>query len=37
LVTLTTALISRDLGKLSPAWQDEVDRKLAVLFGLRGL
>jgi len=35
LVTLTTALIRRDMGKLSQAWQDEVDRKLAVLFGLK--
>jgi len=35
LVTLTTALIRRELGKLSPAWQDEVDQKLAVLFGLK--
>lgn len=36
LVTLTTALIRRDLGKLSQVWQDEVDRKLTVLFGLKG-
>ena len=35
LVTLTTALIRRDMGKLSQAWQDEVDQKLAVLFGLK--
>ena len=35
LVTLTTALIRRDLGRLSPGWQDEVDRKPATLFGLR--
>jgi mRNA-degrading endonuclease toxin of MazEF toxin-antitoxin module len=35
MVTLTTALIRRDLGKLSQAWQHEVERKLAVLFGLR--
>jgi mRNA interferase MazF len=34
LVTLTTALIRREMGKLSRAWQDEVDQKLAVLFGL---
>lgn len=34
LVTLTTALIRRELGQLSPAWQDEVTQKLAVLFGL---
>ena len=38
LVTVTTALIRRDMGKLSaPAWQDEVDQKLNVLFGLKGL
>lgn len=36
MVTLTTALIRRDMGKLSRAWQDEVDQKLAVLFGLKG-
>src|ERR1035441_1725294 len=36
LVTLTTALIRRDMGKLSQAWQDEVDQKLVVLFGLEG-
>ena len=36
LVTLTTALIRRDMGKLSQAWQDEVDQKLALLFGLNG-
>jgi mRNA interferase MazF len=35
-VTLTTALIHRELGKLSQAWQQEVDQKLAVLFGLKG-
>lgn len=35
LVTLTTALICRDMGKLSQAWQEEVDQKLAVLFGLQ--
>ena len=35
LVTLTTALIRRDMGKLSQTWQDEVDQKLAVLFGLK--
>ena len=34
-VTLTTALIHRDMGKLSPAWQNEVDQTLAVPFGLR--
>jgi mRNA interferase MazF len=36
LVTLTTALIRRDMGKLSQAWQSEVDQKLTVLFGLKG-
>ena len=36
LVTLTTGLIVRQLGKLSPPWQQEVDKKLALLFGLRG-
>jgi mRNA interferase MazF len=35
LVTLTTALIRRELGTLSKTWQDEVARKLAVLFGLK--
>ncbi len=35
LVTLTTALIRRDMGKLSQAWQGEVDQKLAILFGLK--
>lgn len=35
LVTLTTALILRDMGKLSQAWQEEVDQKLALLFGLK--
>lgn len=35
LVTLTTGLIRRELGQLSPAWQDEVALKLAVLFGFR--
>ena len=34
LVTLTTSLIRRDLGKLSQAWNEEVDQKLAILFGL---
>jgi mRNA interferase MazF len=34
MVTLTTALIRRDLGELSQAWQDEVDQKPGVLFGL---
>ena len=36
MVTLTTALIRRDMGKLSQAWQDEVDQKLAILFGWKG-
>jgi len=36
LVTLTTALIHRELGKLSQAWQHEVDQKLVILFGLKG-
>ena len=36
LVTLTTGLIHRELGKLSQASQQEVDQKLAVLFGLKG-
>ena len=35
LITLSTALIRRDMGRLSPAWQDEVDQKLAVLFELK--
>ena len=35
LVTLTTALIARQLGELSPLAQLEVDKKLALLFGLR--
>ncbi len=35
LVTLTTAIIRRELGKLSPDLQEEVDRKLAALFGLK--
>jgi mRNA interferase MazF len=35
LVTLNTTLIRRDMGKLSQAWQDEVDRKLALLFQIR--
>src|SRR5438552_3842260 len=33
LVTLTTGLILRQLGELSPLWQQEVDKKLALLFG----
>jgi hypothetical protein len=36
LVTLTTALIRRNLGSLSQTWQKEVDQKLAILFGLKG-
>ena len=35
LVTLTSALIRRELGQLSPDLQRDVDRKLAVLFGLK--
>jgi mRNA interferase MazF len=34
LVTLTSALIRRELGHLSPDLQLDVDRKLAALFGL---
>jgi mRNA interferase MazF len=34
LVTLTTTLIRRDMGKLLRDWQDEVDQKLALLFQL---
>ena len=35
LVTLTTDLIARELGELSPAWRDEAEKKLALLFGLK--
>jgi mRNA interferase MazF len=35
LVTLTTALIRRELGQLSQDLQREVDRKLATLFALK--
>lgn len=35
LVTLTTGLIQRELGELSPAWLEETDKKLALLFGLK--
>ena len=35
LVTLTTNLIQRELGELSPAWLEETDKKLALLFGLK--
>jgi mRNA interferase MazF len=35
LVTLTTALFRRDLGALPKTLQDEVDRKLALLFRLK--
>ena len=35
LVTLNTSLIRRELGELSPALREEVDKKLAVLFGLK--
>jgi mRNA interferase MazF len=34
LVTLTSALIRRELGQLSPDLQRNVDRKLGTLFGL---
>ncbi|HVM47492.1 MAG TPA: type II toxin-antitoxin system PemK/MazF family toxin [Candidatus Acidoferrum sp.] len=34
LVTLTTALIRRELGTLSQPWQAEVAQKLSALFGL---
>ena len=36
LVTLTTGLIQRELGELSSAWLEETDKKLALLFGLKG-
>lgn len=35
LVTLTTAIFVRQLGELSPTLQQEVDKKLALLFELR--
>jgi mRNA interferase MazF len=35
LVTLTTGLIQRELGELSPDWQEEMNKKLALLFGLK--
>jgi mRNA interferase MazF len=35
LVTVTMSLIRRDLGKLSPSWQEEVNKKLMLLFQLR--
>ena len=35
LVTLTSAIISRELGYLPPELQREVDRKLITLFGLK--
>jgi mRNA interferase MazF len=35
LVTVTSALIRRELGQLSPRLQRDVDRKLAALFGLK--
>ena len=35
LVTLASALIRRELGRLSPDLQRDVDRKLAALFGLK--
>ncbi|MBC8235187.1 type II toxin-antitoxin system PemK/MazF family toxin [bacterium] len=34
LMTVTTALIRRELGELSPRWQAEVANKLRKLFGL---
>ena len=34
LMTVTTALIRRELGELSPQMQDEVANKLRKLFGL---
>jgi len=34
LMTVTTALIMRELGELSPQMQDEVANKLQKLFGL---
>ena len=34
-VTLTSALIRRELGKLSSNLQRDVDQKLAALFGLK--
>ncbi|HWD19553.1 MAG TPA: type II toxin-antitoxin system PemK/MazF family toxin [Verrucomicrobiae bacterium] len=34
LITLTSMMIRRELGQLSPDWQRDVDRKLAALFGL---
>jgi mRNA interferase MazF len=34
LVTLTTGLIQRELGELSPSWLEETDKKLALLFGM---
>jgi mRNA interferase MazF len=34
LVTLSTSLIVRELGALSPTWLQEVERKLTMLFGL---
>lgn len=35
LITLTSAIIRRELGDLAPDLQRDVDRKLASLFGLR--
>ncbi len=34
LVTLTTSAIVRELGELSPQWKNEMEKKLALLFGL---
>jgi mRNA-degrading endonuclease toxin of MazEF toxin-antitoxin module len=35
LVTLTSTIIRRELGELTPELQREVDRKLAAIFGLK--
>ena len=37
LLTVSTALIKRDLGKLPNSVQKEVDEKLCMLFGLMGI
>lgn len=34
LMTITTAIILRELGELSPAMQQDISRKLRTLFGL---
>jgi mRNA interferase MazF len=36
LVTLTSSMIVRELGVLSPQWQTEIDKRLTVLFELSG-